>query len=176
MKVQFNKKTIIITLIIVLSIVAIIAGLIFFIKWQSEKPIRIVKKFITIAQENDTEALEKLFDTKGFFAWSNCDENPDDFKEEYKKIDDDELKDMVKDYTGHDNINEVCSSLVTEIDYINYSSEESVKISISGKPKIKKIAPNMYEVTVKLKADGYTEDEEMKFIVYKNKIIYDEWC
>lgn len=171
MKVQFNKKTI----IIVLIIVAVIVGLVFFIKWQKEKPIRIVKEFINAAQKEDIKTLEKLFDTKGFFAWEECDEDIDDFKEEYEKIDDNELKDMVKDYTGHDNIKEVCSSLVSEIDYINYTSDESVEISISGEPKMEKIAPNMYEITVKLKAEGYST-EKMKFIVYKNKIIHDEWC
>lgn len=170
MKVKFSKKTIIIALIIAL----IIIGLIFFINWQTKRPIRIVKNFITAAQENDTKTLEELFDTKGFFAWMECDEELDDFKEEYKKINDNELKDMVKDYTGHDNM--VCSSLVREIDFMNYVSDESAEISILGKPKMEKIAPSMYEVTVNLKADGYTEEYKMKFIVYKNKIINDEWC
>lgn len=176
MKIEFNKKTVIIALSIIVVIIAVIVGLVFFIQWQSKKPIRIVKKFITVSQEDDTKALEELFDTKGFFAWTNCDENPNDFEEEYKKINDNELKDMVKDYTGHDNIKEVCSDLVSEIEYMNYDSDESVKISIVGEPKMKKIASNMYEVTVKLKSNGEKENTKMKFIVYKNKIIYDEFC
>lgn len=169
MKVQFNKKTIIIVLIITAIILAIILGLIFFINWQGKKPIRIVEKFIIAIQEDDTKALEKLFDTKGFFAWQECNGKIGGFEEEYNKIKDNELKQMIKDYTGDNNIKEIYRELVGGIDS---------NISLTGEPTMEKIAPSMYEVTVKLKAKIYgdTRTQKVKYIVYKNKMVYGTPC
>lgn len=167
---KVNKKFI----IIVLIIVAVIVGLIFFINWQSKKPIRIAKEFINASIENNTETLDKLFDAKGFAAWFECDEDPDEFKEKYDSIDDDKVEKIVKDYFGN---KEAYTILWDQIDYTNYVSDGTAEFSIVGEPEMEKIAPNMYEVKAKLKIkeDGETYTEKLEFIVYKNKIISVEY-
>lgn len=165
---KVNKKIIIVFLVAIV----IIVGIIFAIKWQSEKPIRVVKKFIEASQENDKETLEKLFDLKGFSAWLACDRKADDFKEEYDKIEDEDVEDEVKSDIGHDDIEEVYTIIVRELDYSGAHTLE-----IEDKPEMEKIAPSMYKVkaNVKAKVDDETVRAKLEFILYKNKIIICEW-
>ncbi len=147
-------------------------------------PKNTVKKYISGINRGSAKKIVKSLDFVGAAAWGySYDEDEfdkDDYKEfiedykEYKK----EAKENKKDF--EDEMDEMIDEIDEILDEINDESK-SYKIEIESFKNIEKLGKDLYTVTTILglereleNKDKEFEAEVVTFIIYKDKIIYDD--
>ena len=166
-----------ITVGIAVAIVAVIVCLSIF----TGGPKKVVKKYIKAMSKMNTEKVLKCIDFAGEEAWSwkydeddFSEEDYDEFMEEYKAVEEDDIKDSKK---------YLKKSLISSFDDIK-EDYKKYKMTLEEIKSVKKLGKDLYcvkaKITLLAKPKDKDEDEIDKtdtasFIVYKNKLVYSDF-
>jgi len=162
----------------VVGAVVVIAVIILLVSMFAGGPKKAVKKYISAMNKGNAEKMVKVMDFKGEKAWKYSydvdDFSEDDYEEfidNYEDIDNDDIKDIKKE------VEEDYEDRFDDID----DEYKSYKVKVEEFKSVDKLGKDLYvvkaKVSVKAKPEDKDEDEidsssVLKFVVYKNKIVY----
>lgn len=165
----------------VVGALAIVGVIMLLISVFTGGPKKAVKKYISAFNKRNASKIVEITDFKGSEAWNYyydvndfSEDDYEEFIEAYKDIDSEDEKDAKKDAKedyedGFDEIDD---------DYKSY------KMKIEKFKSVEEIAKDLYVVKAKISIKAKPDDKDveeidsagiMKFIVYKNKIIYTDF-
>ena len=174
------KSHIVMVVIALIVLIAAIVAVVLFVnnsnneedeeKDKEIKPIDVVEAYIEGITSGDISKVLDSMDLKASLAWNNCNGVPEDFKEEYDNIDEDD--DIVKEQleSAEDRLEYI-------LDNINDNYDE-YSIKIKKIKDVEKLDSGLYKVKAQIETktedkDG-DEDENTDtttFIVYNNKVV-----
>lgn len=161
--------------------VAVVLVIVLLVSLLGGGPKKVVKKFMNAMNKQKVDKLVECIDFAGSDAWKySYDENDfseddyDEFIENYKDVEKDEIKEDRKDAR---------ESFESNFEEIN-DDYKSCKFTIKEFKSVKKLGADLYSVKAKIslvaKPKDKSDDEIDKtdtatFIVYKNKLVYSDF-
>ena len=174
------KSHIVMVVIALIVVIAAIVAVVLFVnnsnneedeeKDKEIKPIDVVEAYIEGITSGDISKVLDSMDLKASLAWYNCNGVPEDFKEEYDNIDedDDDVKEQLE--SAEDGLEYILDNI--DDNYDEYS------IKIKKKKEVEKLDSGLYEVKAQIetKTEDKYGDEEINtnttiFIIYNNKVV-----
>ena len=174
------KSHIVMVVITLIVLIAAIVAVVLFVnnsnneedeeKDKEIKPIDVVEAYIEGITSGDISKVLDSMDLKASLAWYNCNGVPEDFKEEYDNIDedDDDVKEQLE--SAEDGLEYILDNI--DDNYDEYS------IKIKKIKEVEKLDSGLCEVKaqIEIKTKDKYGDEEINtnttiFIIYKNKVV-----
>ena len=174
------KSHIVMVVIALIVLIAAIVAVVLFVnnsnneedeeKDKEIKPIDVVEAYIEGITSGDISKVLDSMDLKASLAWYNCNRVPEDFKEEYDNIDedDDDVKEQLE--SAEDGLEYILDNI--DDNYDEYS------IKIKKIKEVEKLDSGLYEVKaqIEIKTKDKYGDEEINtnttiFIIYNNKVV-----
>ena len=174
------KSHIVMVVIALIVLIAAIVAVVLFVnnsnneedeeKDKEIKPIDVVEAYIEGITSGDISKVLDSMDLKASLAWYNCNGVPEDFKEEYDNIDedDDDVKEQLE--SAEDGLEYILDNI--DDNYDEYS------IKIKKIKEVEKLDSGLYKVKaqIEIKTKDKYGDEEINtnttiFIIYNNKVV-----
>ena len=174
------KSHIVMVVIALIVLIAAIVAVVLFVnnsnneedeeKDKEIKPIDVVEAYIEGITSGDISKVLDSMDLKASLAWYNCNGVPEDFKEEYDNIeeDDDDVKEQLE--SAEEGLEYILDNI--DDNYDEYS------IKIKKIKEVEKLDSGLYEVKAQIetKTEDKYGDEEINtnttiFIIYNNKVV-----
>ena len=174
------KSHIVMVVIALIVLIAAIVAVVLFVNNSNNeedeekdkviKPIDVVEAYIEGITSGDISKVLDSMDLKASLAWYNCNGVPEDFKEEYDNIDedDDDVKEQLE--SAEDGLEYILDNI--DDNYDEYS------IKIKKIKEVEKLDSGLYEVKAQIetKTEDKYGDEEINtnttiFIIYNNKVV-----
>ena len=174
------KSHIVMVVIALIVLIAAIVAVVLFVNNSNNeedeekdkviKPIDVVEAYIEGITSGDISKVLDSMDLKASLAWYNCNGVPEDFKEEYDNIDEDDgdVKEQLE--SAEDRLEYILDNI--DDNYDEYS------IKIKKIKEVEKLDSGLYEVKAQIetKTEDKYGDEEINtnttiFIIYNNKVV-----
>ena len=174
------KSHIVMVVIALIVLIAAIVAVVLFVNNSNNeedeekdkviKPIDVVEAYIEGITSGDISKVLDSMDLKASLAWYNCNGVPEDFKEEYDNIDEDDgdVKEQLE--SAEDRLEYILDNI--DDNYDEYS------IKIKKIKDVEKLDSGLYEVKAQIetKTEDKYGDEEINtnttiFIIYNNKVV-----
>ena len=179
LSVWIKSHIVMVVIALIVVIAAIVAVVLFVIISNNEedeekdkeiKPIDVVEAYIEGITSGDISKVLDSMDLKASLAWYNCNGVPEDFKEEYDNIDEDD-----------DDVKEQLESAEDRLEYILDNIDDNYdeySIKIKKIKEVEKLDSGLYKVKaqIEIKTKDKYGDEEINtnttiFIIYNNKVV-----
>ena len=172
------KSHIVMVVIALIVLIAAIVAVVLFVnnsnneeeKDKEIKPVDVVEAYIEGITSGDISKVLDSMDLKASLAWNNCNGVPEDFKEEYDNIDEDD-----------DDVKEQLESAEDRLEYILDNIDDNYdeySIKIKKIKDVEKLDSGLYKVKaqIEIKTKDKYGDEEIDtnttiFIIYNNKVV-----
>ena len=179
LSVWIKSHIVMVVIALIVLIAAIVAVVLFVNNSNNEedeekdkviKPIDVVEAYIEGITSGDISKVLDSMDLKASLAWYNCNGVPEDFKEEYDNIDEDDgdVKEQLE--SAEDRLEYILDNI--DDNYDEYS------IKIKKIKDVEKLDSGLYEVKAQIetKTEDKYGDEEINtnttiFIIYNNKVV-----
>lgn len=158
-----NGKVCIIALVAILAIVAVVVVL---LMNQKDSPEKVMESYINAMASGDVDAMMKITDLKGYYAWEQCDKDASKFAEEYKKATNEDTSSYEED---------IKSTLESGMQMLQAFGGLEMTINSIETPE--KLADDLYKVKANIKMKitvlgmDQEQDQDMAIVTYNGKYV-----